>query len=173
MVIMSFGCRFAQLHFWFLFLFVCFVFSLICVLLHFYDFFFVVDVRVDAFKMIAASWNEYWIISVTPDESLAWWPVWASYSQAKIEVYLQYIHTHADTTLISSNYYNFWVAFSCFPSEPYICWYSVLTSAECNKLPALALHRWWAFLRVLTPLQELLWDLFGVCSAFIGCLKML
>ena len=33
----------------------------------------------------------------SPDESLALWPVWASYSQAKTEVYIQYINIYIYT----------------------------------------------------------------------------
>lgn len=65
--------------------------------------------------------------------------------------------------------------FSYFPTEPYICWHSMLfganvcqRSCECFKLPAL---HCWSFCRFsfFTPLQACV-QFFGVCSAFIRCL---
>ena len=75
----------------------------------------------------------------------------------------------------------FFLVFSYFPTEPYICWHSVLFGAnvcqrwtECFKLPAL--HCWW-FLLFFFFFFSLhcrpVFSFFGVCSAFIRCFLML
>lgn len=91
--------------FWFVFFL-----SLFCVLLHFYDFKVILKVNLLLLglkhlrilqlpEMSSRFVGLEHFCRCSPDESLALWPVWASYSQAKTEVYTQYIniYTHTQT----------------------------------------------------------------------------
>lgn len=90
---MSFGCRFAQLHFQFLFFFLSFVFCCIFMILSNY---FLLLLGLKHLRILQLPEMSSRFVGLDhfckryPDERLALWPIWASYSQAKMEVYIQY-----------------------------------------------------------------------------------
>lgn len=108
---MSFGCRFAQLHFLFFF-----SFSLLC-FDDFYDFkviFLLLGLKhlriLQLPEMSSRLVGLDHFSKCSPDESLALWPVWASYSQAKMEVY---IHTQTHTNRQHYTYSEKWREGAC------------------------------------------------------------
>lgn len=100
-ITMSFGCRFAQLHFLIFFLSLFCVFC--CIFMILKEFFLLLGLKhlriLQLPEMSSRLVRLDHFCKCSLDESLALWPVWASYSQAKMEIYIQYIniYIHAHT----------------------------------------------------------------------------